>query len=118
MHLMLYPAHIGVHTPVWTVTLQQAAFMPDVNPVANPAEQAAALHAPPVPVETLWRNPAEQAAALHALGPDYQSTFSAAESSAVLDQAGRAAGALVEGRDALGPRLLAAYNAQVPCRKL
>jgi hypothetical protein len=50
---------------------------------------------------------------LHALGPDYQSAFSAAESSAVLEQAGPAAAAVLEGRDALGPRLLAAYNAQV-----
>lgn len=58
----------------------------------------------------------EQAAALHALGPDYQSTFSAAESSAVLEQAGAAAAAVMEGREALGPRLLAAYNAQV-CRR-
>ncbi len=57
---------------------------------------------------------AEKAAALHALGPDYQSAFSAAESSAVLEQAGPAAAAVLEGRDALGPRLLAAYNAQVP----
>ena len=56
---------------------------------------------------------AEKAAALHSLGPDYQSAFSAAESSAVLEQAGPAAAAVLEGRDALGPRLLAAYNAQV-----
>lgn len=66
-----------------------------------------------VSIVTLCVTVAEQAAALHALGPDYQSTFSAAESSAVLEQAGRAAAAVMEGREALGPRLLAAYNAQV-----
>lgn len=31
----------------------------------------------------------------------------------MLEQAGRAAAAVMEGREALGPRLLAAYNAQV-----
>jgi len=36
----------------------------------------------------------------------------------VLEQAGRAATAVMEGRDALGPRLLAAYNAQVVSRSL
>lgn len=97
---------------------------------------------------------ADQAAGLHALGSDYQSTFSAVESSAVLEQvthyisyavclecnrlecsprplfgaglrigvqmlllpvlqAGPAAAVVMEGRDALRPRLLAAYNAQV-----
>ena len=54
-------------------------------------------------------------AALHALGPDYQSTFSPLESDAALEAAPAAAAAVVDGRDALGPRLLLSYNAQVPC---
>ena len=69
---------------------------------------AASLHRTPLGI-----SPAEQVAALAALGADYQSTFSPAESSATLEQAGPAAAAVVEGKDALGPRLLAAYNAQV-----
>ncbi len=51
--------------------------------------------------------------ALHALGPDYQSTFSPLESDALLEQSPAAAALLVGGREALGPRLLISYNAQV-----
>lgn len=56
---------------------------------------------------------AEHIVALYVLGPDYQSTFSATEWSAVLAQAPGAAAALTRGKDALAPRLLLAYNAQV-----
>jgi hypothetical protein len=52
-------------------------------------------------------------AALYSLGPDYQSTFSPLESDAALEAAPAAAAAVVDGRDALGPRLLLSYNAQV-----
>ncbi len=56
---------------------------------------------------------AAQVGALHALGPDYQSTFSPLESDAVLEQMPAAAALVVDGKEALGPRLMISYNAQV-----
>jgi hypothetical protein len=56
---------------------------------------------------------AAQVAALHALGSDYQSTFSPLESDAALEQMPAAAALVVDGKEALGPRLLFSYNAQV-----
>lgn len=62
--------------------------------------------------------------ALHHLGPDYQSTFSPTESSAVLEQARPAPGTaqalpeseavdIITGRDALRGRLVLSYSARV-----
>ncbi len=56
---------------------------------------------------------AAQVGALHALGPDYQSTFSPLESDAALEQMPAAAALVVDGKEALGPRLIISYNAQV-----
>lgn len=65
----------------------------------------------------------EQVRALHLLGPDYQSTFSPLESSAVLEQAHKglpSAAAMnevvdiISGREALGGRLILSYSARVP----
>lgn len=61
---------------------------------------------------------AAQVGALHALGPDYQSTFSPLESDAALEQMPAAAALVVDGKEALGPRLLFSYNAQVIGRRL
>lgn len=56
---------------------------------------------------------AAQVGALHALGPDYQSTFSPLESDAALEQMPAAAALVIDGKEALGPRLIISYNAQV-----
>lgn len=56
---------------------------------------------------------AAQVGALYALGPDYQSTFSPLESDAALEQMPAAAALVVDGKEALGPRLIISYNAQV-----
>lgn len=62
---------------------------------------------------TLCWDCAAQVTALHALGPDYQSTFSPLESDAALEQMPAAAALVVDGKEALGPRLIISYNAQV-----
>ena len=55
---------------------------------------------------------AAQVEALYRLGPDYQSTFMSTESDPAFEQAESAAALLIEGREALGPRLLMSFNAQ------
>ncbi|KAK9905588.1 hypothetical protein WJX75_002584 [Coccomyxa subellipsoidea] len=59
-----------------------------------------------------------QVGALHALGPDYQSTFSPLESDAVLEQMPAAAALVVDGKEALGPRLMISYNAQAAAGRM
>ena len=57
--------------------------------------------------------PADQVEAMYLLGPDYQSTFAATESNTLLQQTPKAAALIIEGKEALGPKLLISYNAQV-----
>ena len=57
--------------------------------------------------------PADQVEAMYLLGPDYQSTFAPTESNTLLQQTPKAAALIIEGKEALGPKLLISYNAQV-----
>lgn len=59
---------------------------------------------------------AEQIEALYLLGPDYQSTFAPIESNSMLQQTPKAAALVIEGKDALRPKLCMSYNAQVGAR--
>ena len=56
---------------------------------------------------------ADQVEAMYLLGPDYQSTFAPTESNTLLQQTPKAAALIIEGKEALGPKLLISYNAQV-----
>lgn len=57
---------------------------------------------------------AAQVGALHLLGPEYLATFSPLESNPTTEQSPSAMAVLMDAKDALGPKLLLSYNAQVP----